>query len=427
MTVTPERQTHHCGDQYGVMRDDPTVLVVGGGATGTGIARDLALRGVDVSLAERGGLGSGTSGRSHGLLHSGARYAEADPVGAEECLEENEILRSIAGECISDTGGLFVQLSDDDPDYFEKKLAACEEIGIETERLDAEQTRERVPDIASDVERAFAVPDGVVYPSRLVAANAADAEDHGATIHPHAPLEALTVADGEIVSAELGGTVEATIEPDYVVNAAGAWAGEVAAMAGLDVSMAPARGVMVSVEYDESVPVLNRCRDPDDGDIVVPHESEAVLGTTSVPVSDPDDYEQAEWEVERSIEECAAMLPAVADSPEVRRWWGVRPLYAPDEDDGDRRGISRGFFRLNHAEDGVANATSVVGGKLTTYRQMAESTTDLVCERLGVDAACSTASEPLPGANDPARLDEFVARYDAQGPTDADVVTGQSQ
>ncbi|MFT4922703.1 MAG: glycerol-3-phosphate dehydrogenase, partial [Haloarculaceae archaeon] len=66
------------------MAHTPTVLVIGGGATGVGVARDLALRDVDVLLAERGGLSSGTSGRSHGLLHSGARYAESDPVGAEE-------------------------------------------------------------------------------------------------------------------------------------------------------------------------------------------------------------------------------------------------------------------------------------------------------------------------------------------------------
>jgi len=404
------------------MTDDTTVLVVGGGATGVGIARDLTLRGVDVTLAERGGLGSGTSGRSHGLLHSGARYAEADAVGAEECIEENEILRSIGGACFRDTGGLFVQLSEDDPEYFEEKRAACEEIGIETERLDAEAARREVPDLSEKIERAMWVPDAVIYPSRLVAANAADAESHGATIHPHAPLTDLIVRGGGVVNAHLGGTVDETIEPTYVVNTAGAWAGEVASLAGLDVSMAPSRGVMVSVDYDRAGPVLNRCRDPDDGDIVVPHESEAVLGTTSVPVSDPDDYETADWEVERSIEECAAMLPPVGDAPVVRKWWGVRPLYAPDEGEGDRRGISRGFFCLDHAEDGVENITSVVGGKLTTYRQMAEAATDQVCEKLGVDAGCETASRQLPGADDPDRLDEFVARYDGQGPTDEDVV-----
>ncbi|MFB6167834.1 MAG: FAD-dependent oxidoreductase [Haloferacaceae archaeon] len=404
------------------MTPDPTVLVVGGGATGVGVARDLALRGVDVTLAERGGLGSGTSGRSHGLLHSGARYAEADQVGAEECIAENHTLRDVAGECIRDTGGLFVQLEEDDPDYFEEKREACEAVGIDTTVIDGDEARDLVPDLSPAVERAIRVPDAVIYPSRLVAANAADAEAHGATVHPHAPVGDLRVEDGRVTAARLGGSVDDWVDPEYVVNAAGAWAGQVAAMAGLDVGMAPARGVMVSVDYPDVAPVLNRCRDPDDGDIVIPHEQEAVLGTTSVPVSDPDDYEKADWEVERSVEECAAMLPAVADADVVRTWWGVRPLYEPDETEGDRRGISRGFFVLDHADDGVENATSVVGGKLTTYRQMAEATADRVCDRLGVDAACETATRELPGADDASRLDEFVARYDGQGPTDADVV-----
>jgi len=149
------------------MSFETDALVVGGGATGAGVARDLALRGVDVTLVERGGLGSGTSGRSHGLLHSGARYAESDARGAEECLEENEILRDIAGACIRDTGGLFVSLAADDADYFEEKRAACEEIGIPAEPMDGGEARERVPDLSDDVERALAVPDAAIYPSRL--------------------------------------------------------------------------------------------------------------------------------------------------------------------------------------------------------------------------------------------------------------------
>ncbi|WP_420181974.1 FAD-dependent oxidoreductase [Haloarcula sp. KBTZ06] len=404
------------------MAIETDVLVVGGGATGAGVARDLALRGIDVTLVERDGLTSGTSGRSHGLLHSGARYAEADRVGAEECITENRILKEIAGACIRDTGGLFVQLAGDDPDYFEAKRAACEDIGIPVETLDSDAAQERVPDLAAEVERAFEVPDAVIYPSRLVAANAADARDHGAAIHPHAPVEDVLVEDGQVTGVRVGGAINDTIEADYVVNATGAWAGEFAAMAGLDVEMQPTRGVMVSVEYDDLGPVLNRCRDPDDGDIVVPHEREAVLGTTSVPVRDPDEYETEQWEIEESIEECAAMLPPVADAPEVRTWWGVRPLYAPDEDERGGRGISRGFFLLDHADDGVDNMASIVGGKLTTYRQMAEATADLVCDGLGVDADCRTADRRLPGVDDPERLDALVAEFDGQGPTDEDVV-----
>jgi glycerol-3-phosphate dehydrogenase len=406
------------------------VLVIGGGATGAGVARDLALRGVEVTLADRGGLSSGTTGRSHGLLHSGARYAESDEAGARECIAESETLRSVAGGCVADTGGLFVQLAGDDPDYFDAKRDACREYGIGSEVVGAEAARRRVPDLADDVERAMVVPDGVVYPSRLVAANAADVERHGGTVLTDAPVESMTVADGRVERVRLGGAADGTVEATWVVNATGAWAGRIGEMAGVEVAMRPTRGVMVSVAYPDLGPVLNRCRPPADGDIVVPHADQAVLGTTSVVVDDPDDYPTDEAEVERTFAECGAMLPVVHDCAVLRTWWGVRPLYAPDEDgrgstsggEGEARGISRGFFVLDHADDGVENLASVVGGKLTTYRLMAERTADLVADRLGVDDPCRTATEPLPGADDPATLDGFVASYGARSPTDEDVV-----
>ena len=401
---------------------ETTVLVVGGGATGAGIARDLALRGVDVTLVDRGGLASGTTGRSHGLLHSGARYADSDPAGAEACRQESEVIRSIAGACLRDDGGLFVQLRGDDPAYFEQKVQACEAVGIPTTTIDGATARDRVPGLSAAVDRALTVPDATVYPSRLVAATAADAAAHGATIHPHAPVEAFTVADGAIVGAHLGGSVDATVEPTYVVNAAGPWAGTVASLAGVTVPMAPTRGVMVAVEYDRLGPVLNRCRPPADGDIIVPHSTEVVLGTTSVPVDDPEEYPKENWELKRTVSECAAMLPAVADAAVTRTWWGVRPLYAPTTADDDGRDISRGHAVLEHTTDGIANFLSVVGGKLTTHRLMAEEATDLLCEHLGVSAGCRTADRRLPAVDDPTRLDALVDTYDGTSPTDQDVL-----
>lgn len=405
------------------MLTDPEVLVIGGGATGVGVARDLALRGVEPLVVDRDGLCSGASGRSHGLLHSGARYADSDPDGAAECLTEARTLKRIAGACVADTGGLFVSLKSDDGAYFEEKRAACRSVGIPVETLTAKEARRIVPELTSDVARAMRVPDGVVYPSRLIAANALGATANGGDVRPHAPVESITVRDGAVAAVRLGGTAATTVTPDFVVNAAGAWAGQVGELAGVSVEMAPTRGVMVSVKYDGLGPVLNRCRRPADGDIVVPHGSEAVLGTTSVPVDDPDGYETADWEVDVSIEECAKLLPPVADAPVIRSWWGLRPLYAPDEAGHGGRGISRGFVRLDHAADGVENMVSIVGGKLTTYRQMAEATADLVCDRIGCDAACSTADRALPGADDPARLENAIASFDGQGPTDADVVS----
>jgi len=365
-------------------------------------------------------------GRSHGLLHSGARYADSDPDGAAACHEERRIHEEIAGSCLRATGGLFVQVEGDDPAYFEQKRRACASVGIDTEVLTRAEARKRVPGLAAETVRALAVPDAVVWPSRLVATIAADAAAHGATIHTDAPVEGFTVADGRIAAARIGGSLDRRVEPDYVVNAAGPWAGRVARMAGAQVGLAPTRGAMVAVDHDSPGPVLNRCREPADGDIVVPHGTQSVLGTTSVPVEDPSSYPTPDWEVTRCIEECATMLPGVADAPVARTWWGVRPLYAPDEAGADRRGVSRDFAVLDHAAEGVGNLYSVVGGKLTTYRRMAAAVADRLCARLGVDRACETATRRLPAADDPRRVDELVAAYGGPNPTDTDIVTAES-
>jgi glycerol-3-phosphate dehydrogenase len=97
--------------------DTPHVVIVGGGGTGGALAHDLVLRGLRVTLVERGELTSGTTGRHQGLLHSGARYAVADPASAVECSSENRILRRIAPGSFEENGGLFVALSDDDMDW----------------------------------------------------------------------------------------------------------------------------------------------------------------------------------------------------------------------------------------------------------------------------------------------------------------------
>ena len=93
------------------------VIIIGGGITGAGTQRDCAMRGLRTLLIERSDIATGATGRNHGLLHSGARYAVNDPESAEECIKENMILRRIAAHCIDETDGLFITLPEDDLGY----------------------------------------------------------------------------------------------------------------------------------------------------------------------------------------------------------------------------------------------------------------------------------------------------------------------
>ena len=106
------------------------VIVIGGGSTGTGIARDLALRGIKPLLLEKGDFASGTTGGCQGLVHSGCRYVVTDPSSAKECITENRILRRIASGITEDIQALYISLPEDGLEYQAKLLEMCHQVGI---------------------------------------------------------------------------------------------------------------------------------------------------------------------------------------------------------------------------------------------------------------------------------------------------------
>jgi len=112
------------------MKMRTTVVVIGGGANGLFTTLDLALRGINVTLVEKGDIGSGTSGKFHGLLHSGARYAVTDPEAAKECIQENKIISRIAPHAVKDTGGLFLGVTESDLEFYERFISSLDKIGI---------------------------------------------------------------------------------------------------------------------------------------------------------------------------------------------------------------------------------------------------------------------------------------------------------
>jgi glycerol-3-phosphate dehydrogenase len=386
------------------------------------------MRGVDVTLVEQGNLTHGTTGRMHGLLHSGARYAVSDPKSATECIAENAVLRDVAAHCVEETGGLFVKRPEDAEAYFQEKLAGCAACDIPAEVLSAEAVREREPYLAADVEKAIAVPDAAIDPFRLCVANAAAAEARGARVATHAEVTDVVVEAGEVVGVDVrhgdapgkhgGGSGSERIEADHVVNATGAWAGQLGEMAGVEVEVRPSRGVMTVTNIRQVDTVLNRCRPKGDADIVVPHETACILGTTDEAVEDPEDYPEERWEVDLVIDELSKLVPILEAARTLRSFWGVRPLYEPPgtgtEDPTD---ITRDFSLLDHADrDGLPGLTTIVGGKATTYRLMAERVADHVCEILGVSADCRTADVPLPGSGDAAVLDDAMDAYGLRSP-----------
>jgi glycerol-3-phosphate dehydrogenase len=379
------------------------VLVVGGGSTGAGVARDAAMRGFATALVERGDLATGTTGRFHGLLHSGGRYAVKDPVAARECVVENAILRRTAADCIEDTGGLFVSTRWDDPTFGDDFLQGCRATGVPVEEVPVAEALGQEPRLDPGITRAFAVPDASLDPWKLVSACARSATEHGARILPYHRVLGLELHDGKVVGArvnnELNGE-ELRIRAKVLINAAGAWAGQIASLAGCVVRVLPGKGIMIAMNHRLVNTVVNRCKPPSDGDIIVPIRTVSVIGTTDMRVADPDELEVTQAEIEEMFDEGEKLVPGFRKARALRVWAGARPLYTPDEV-VDTRDVSRTHSVLDHAKrDGVGGFITITGGKTTTYRLMAEDAVDAACEQLSVERPCTTPEEPLPGSED---------------------------
>jgi glycerol-3-phosphate dehydrogenase len=380
------------------------VLVIGGGVTGGGTALDLALRGLRVALVERRDLTDGTSGRYHGLLHSGGRYAVRDAESARECIVENRILRKIAPHAIEDTGGLFVTTPDDDPAYADKWLEACRECGIEAEEISMAEALRQEPVLNPRITRVFRVPDASCDGFDVLTALGAAVQSQGGAVLTYHEVTGLILQGDKVAGADIRNArtgEESHLWAEMVVNAAGAWAGQIAAMAGCPVKVKPSKGTMVAMAYRFVNTIINRCHPPGDGDILVPVGTVAVIGTTSVTVDDPNDTSVQAWEVRRMLDEGEKMVPGFSQVRALRAWAGVRPLYE-EAAAAEGREAKRTFAVLDHAErDGVAGLVTVVGGKFTTYRLMAERTADVVSSHLGVVKPCTTEEFVLPDVRIP--------------------------
>jgi glycerol-3-phosphate dehydrogenase len=373
-------------------RDAPHVLIVGGGGTGGALAHDLTLRGLRVTLVERGEFTSGTTGRHHGLLHSGARYAVADQASAVECIEENAILRTICPGSFEENDGLFVALTDEDLAYYDHFVRGCTECGIPIQELTTEEALRLEPLLNPATKAAVRVPDATMDAMRMPLRFFATAKHHGAELYNFMEVLDLVVQDGTVAGARVRDHVTGTegeIHADMVVNATGPWSEAIARMAGVDVPIQPSPGVMLAVRGRLCNMVLNRMHRSGDGDIIVPQRALSVVGTSSWTVEDPDELDVPEDHIRRMWEEGSELVPAVADAEFRAAWSAARPLIGLAHADSGRE-LSRTFKAIDHADEGVEGFVTLTGGKATTLRGMAELGGDVICTKLGIERESET-------------------------------------
>lgn len=379
------------------------VIVIGGGVTGLAVTYDLALRNLKPLLLERNDIMSGTSGKYHGLLHSGARYAVNDPEAARECAVENMIIKEIAGHCIEDTGGYFVLL-DEDEEYYDEFKKGCKDNEIPIKDVDVSEALKEEPNLNPNIKAVVEVQDAVLYAYKFAVSLGLAAKMNGADIRIYNEVVGLIKNGRRVVGVKVLDKINNTMydeEAEVIVVATGPWSEKILSMIGIkNVKMILTAGTMAVVPYRLSRRVINKMRVPSDGDIVVPYGNNSIVGTTAYVIDDPDNYAIPQEDAEFLMEEGSAIFPAIKKIGFSRMYSSVRPLISMGEE-VDTRKISRRYEIYDHEElHGVEGLLTAIGGKFTTARAMAEAISNLVCKKLGVNKACRTKEIRLPNPLD---------------------------
>ena len=395
------------------------VVVIGGGVTGAGIARDLALRGLSVLLLEKGDWGAGTSGASSWMIHGGPRYLEYDwDTTRRSCIDAGHIV-TIARNLVYRVV-FIIPVLPHDRNNIERMETAMEvydrfqplKKAHPHRRLTAAEARQAEPGLSPDVIAAVTMEEWGVDPHRLVYANVQDAMAHGARALNHTRVTDLIRDGGKVIGVRYRGPDGATSEARarVVVNATGPWSPEVGTMAGVKVDLRPAKGI--HIVYPHRISNFSISAESIDGRdlLMVAHAGFTLLGTTDDDFyGDLDSVDVQEDEVEYLLQGFERVFPAIRDYRPVRTTTGVRPTlfkWRRYEDE-----LSRRYEVIDHSESGAEGFITIAGGKLSMYRLMAEETSDAVCRKLGHEAPCTTATRPLPGnESDPEPASDLASR-----------------
>ncbi|MDI3341107.1 MAG: glycerol-3-phosphate dehydrogenase [Sphaerobacter sp.] len=395
------------------------LIVIGAGVNGAGIARDAAMRGLSVLLLEQDDIASGTTDSSTRLIHGGLRYLEYYEFGlVRESLRERERLLHIAPHLVQPLGFLIPIYSDmkRGPGMIRLGMIAYDVLSYDKSlprhrMLSREETLRREPglDPAGLLGAAFYYDGQIPFPERLTLENALSARDHGAIVLTYAQADRLLVEDGRVVGVHFTDRLQEgayTARGRVVVNAAGPWVDQVLTGLGTPRLIGGTKGSHIVVDPFPGAPkeaLYVEARADGRPYFIVPWNGRYLIGTTDLHYQGAlDPVVPDEEEIDYLISETNRVLPGagLTRADVLYAYAGVRPL--PYTEAGTPGSITRRHIIYDHATATPAypGLISIVGGKITTYRSLAEEVVDLVFDKLDRPAPpCPTGRIPLPGGN----------------------------
>ena len=354
------------------------VIIIGGGATGTSVFRDVVMRGMSALLIERGEISKGTSKNSHQNLVSGMRYVVKDASVAQECRQENEVMARICPDLITGKKNFFVGSRSD---YVEQAIDMARRLGIPFQEYTREEARKEVAGLGPEMEVALETDDRNIDIVEYCHRCCRYGRYEGSNFTENTVIERISFSGGFDVKTNKG-----EYHSRYLVNATGPWTNSVLSHLGKSIPMRYSLGSILVMDAitDRGIQHLHP---PSDCDAYIVHDGKAWLGTTSMDLQDPDRTQVDEEFVSNYLlDGFSKVLPEVKTRSVHGLFSGIRPLVINQQDTEDARSLSRDFQIIESQE----NLFSVVGGKLTTARMMAEKVTDMIADREGNGSSCRT-------------------------------------
>jgi len=370
------------------------VAVIGGGIAGLSIARDLTLRNFDVVLFDKQKIGNGTTVQCAGMLHSGARYVTKDLKIAKLCLEENKIIQRIIPHAVGKKNAYFVRYIDDDLDYEKKFIEGCKKVGIPVRRISGDFAKQNEPKLGSKISHAFETPDKVIDTFTLVFSYLDDLKKRS---------NVKIYESTEIKFANFNKdkwnikTDKATFSFDFVINSSGDGLSQVSKLFGQNIELSYIYGSMALFSGRLSSRIVTRCAPNATGDVIVPAHKYTLIGSTWHE-RDRRGIIKINKEDEKEIRKIAGdMIPSARDARLLSSLTGVR-THPKDDSYSGSFGDKRDFLIINHQDNNSGtyiNFMSVLPGKMTIARYVAEQAGDIVCKRLNIKKKSITAITPI--------------------------------
>lgn len=358
-------------------------VVIGGGATGTSVARDLSRRGFRTALIEKGRISGGTTNASHHNLVGGLRYVVKDPEVAAECATENLVIEKIARPLVGNVKNYFVGF---ESEYTRNAIKQADRLGVQCKAVDPSEAKKEIPELNPGIDVVYETNDRNLDVKGFCWGNCQMTMKYGGSIFENTAIRSM-VREGSSFTITIDDGH--TIRTPCVINATGPWVNSVASFVNVKLPLVYNMGTII-VQRTLSPRGLQFFHPPSNADAYIVHGDQAWIGTTSTTISSPD-YLKAEPDAADIItQRFSAVIPKVREMPVLNSFSGIRPLFTFEEK-GDARDISRDF-RIVEEPVGFYH---IIGGKLTTSRLMAEKICDLISKEFGSNAACRTMDEAL--------------------------------